>query len=221
MTNYISLPYIQSFINRYTKEIMIAVGIIGLGVASTFGYWMYRSHQEEAAQIAFVTCIEEFNNAQHNPASWPTVALAAVTGYRQHSGSSLAPYFLALEVQSLIGQGKLSEAINSLDRVVGMIPKSSPLYFTYAIQAARMKLDSDDESLKNNGLRDLEALATNVKNKNRDQASYYLAEYLASHGSVDRAQELFNQLVVAFPEGGLASSPWAVLAQEKLKEYAA
>jgi tetratricopeptide (TPR) repeat protein len=144
-----------------------------------------------------------------------------VTGYRQHSGSSLAPYFLALEVQSLIGQGKLNEAINSLDRVIGMISKNSPLYFTYAIQAARMKLDSDDESLKNNGLRDLEALAINLKNKNRDQALYYLAHYFAMQGSVDRAQELLNQLIVAFPEGGLASSPWTVLAQEKLKEYAA
>ena len=88
MTNYISLPYLQSFINRYTKGILIVVGIIGLSAAATFGYWLYRNHQEEAAQLAFVTCIQEFNGAQHDPALWPTVALAAVTGYRQHSGSS-------------------------------------------------------------------------------------------------------------------------------------
>lgn len=221
MTNYISLSHIQSLINRHTKEIMIAMGVLGLGVAGSFGYWYYRQQQEEAAQLAFVTCIEEFNIAQQNPAQWPTVSLAAMTGYRQHSGSSLAPYFLALEAQALIGQGKLHEAITTLDRVVGAIAKNSPLYFIYSIQAARMKLDSDDETLKNNGLRDLEALAQNTKNKNRDEALYYLAHYYMSQQSFDRARELLNQLIVAFPEGGLASSPWTVLAQDTLKEFAA
>jgi len=221
MTNYISLSHIQSLINRHAKEIMIAMAVLGLGVAGTFGYWFYRQQQEEAAQLAFVTCIEEFNGAQQNPAQWPTVSLAAMTGYRQHSGSSLAPYFMALEAQSLIGQGKLNEAITTLDRVIGAIAKNSPLYFIYSIQAARMKLDSNDDALKNSGLRDLDALAQNTKNKNRDEALYYLAQYYRSQKSFDRAQELLNQLIVAFPEGGLASSPWTILAQETLKEFAA
>jgi len=221
MTYSLSLSSIQSLFNRYSKELIITVGIILFGIAAAYGYWMYRNYQEEAAQRAFATCIEELNNAQHDQSLWPTVALAAMTGYRQHSNSSLAPYFLALEVQALLGQGKLDDAILSMDRVLGMISKNSPLYFSYAIQHARMKLDSDNETVKNAGLRDLEALAQNTKNKNRDQALYYLADHLALHGSFDRAKELLNQLIVAFPEGGLAASPWAALAQEKLKEYAA
>lgn len=221
MTNYISFPYIQSFVNRYTKEIMIGIGIVSFAVAGGFGYWFYRNQQEEAAQIAFATCIEEFNAARSNPSLWPTLTLAAQTGYRQHNGSSLAPYFLALEAQSLVGQEKLSEAISLMDRVIGMISQRSPLYYLYAIQTARMKLDSEDTSIKNDGLKSLEALSQDTKNKNRDEALYYLANYCVSQGSLDRAKELFNQLVVAYPEGGLASSPWTVLAQEKLKEFAA
>ena len=84
-----------------------------------------------------------------------------------------------------------------------------------------MKLDSEDDAVKNAGLHDLEALAINTKNKNRDQALYYLADYFALQGLHDREKEFLHQLVVAFPEGGLAASPWAALAQEKLKEFAA
>ena len=98
--------------------------LVGLGIGVFYGYWVYRNNQEEAAQFALATCLEDMERASVDESSiWPTVALASETGYRQHSGSSLAPYFLALEAQSLVAQGKLSEAIASLDRVVGMIAK--------------------------------------------------------------------------------------------------
>lgn len=210
---------VQASIKKHSKESLIALALLGVCLAGGYGYWVYRVQQEEAAQMALSTCLDELKNAFHDETQWPTVNLASVTGYRQHSNSSLAPYFLAIEAQSLIAEGKLSEAISTMDRILSMLSKNSPFYYLYALEAAALKLDGNDETIKNVGLRDLEALAMNTKNKNRDQALFYLATYYENQGNSERQKEILHNLVVSFPEGGVAASPWAALAQEKLQEH--
>jgi predicted negative regulator of RcsB-dependent stress response len=217
MLSFISVNSIQDYVKKHVKESLFAVALIAGAVAIGYGYWLYRVHQEEAAQAALSTCLEELKNAVRDETQWPNVNLASITGYRQHSNASLAPYFLAIEAQSLIAEGKLAEAITTLDRVLSAISKSSPLYYLYAIESAAIKMDSPDDTVKNTGLRDLEALAMNTKNKNRDQALFYLATHYENLSDFARAKEIFHNLVVSFPEGGQAASPWAALAQEKLQ----
>lgn len=221
MTKYLSFDHLYATFIRHTKEFIIGAALIGLCFAGAYAYWIYNNHQQQSAQVALATCLEEYNRAHEDSSVWPMVGLASSTGYRQHSSSSLAPYFLLIEAQSLLGQDKYEEAIQLLDKAIGMIPHHSPLYYLYAIQSARVKITSNDETIKNAGLNELEALSANEKNINRDEALYYLADHYEQQGSFERSKEIFHKLVVAFPEGGLAASPWALLAQEKIKKYSA
>lgn len=221
MKNLLSFSGFMSLMHHHLKEIIIGVGVACAAGVGIYGYMMYRISQEEQAQVVFVNCMDELKRAYEKPDSWPTAELASVTAYRQHSSSSLAPYFLALEVQALVAQGKLSEAITSLERVIGMLSTHSPFYSLYTLQLALMKLDSSDEAVHQEGLKAVEKIALDQKNKNRDQALYYLGEYYASQNNQERAKEFFHQLVVAYPEGGMAASPWASLAQKKLHTYSA
>ena len=221
MKNIVSFSTLTSLIQHHLKEVIIGIAIVCAAGVGVYGYIQYRISQEEQAQVVFSNCMDELRRSYGDPSLWPTAELASITAYRHHSGSALGPYFLALEVQTLLAQGKLSEAVTSLERVISMLPTRSPFYSLYTLQLALMKLDHSDEAMRQEGLKALEKIALDQKNIHRDQALYYLGEYYANQNNQERAKELFHQLVVAYPEGGLAASPWASLAQQKLHIYSA
>lgn len=215
----ISFAHIKKMVEKYYKEILIAAGCCGaVGVGIYF--FMQRDVQmQERAQLAFAQTITETVHAQKDATLWPNVELAAKTGYRDYKSSSLAPYFLIVESQSLLFQGNDKQSLELMENGSKDISKSSPFYYIFKIKGARMKLDNNDSAVQKMGFTELKALAHDTANKQRDEALYYLGSYYNDQNDTMRAQEAWKDLITAYQEtSDGAMSPWATLALEKLKK---
>jgi tetratricopeptide (TPR) repeat protein len=214
-----SFNRIIDFVQDYYKEMVFAgVCLVGCGIGLYF-FMNYQAHKQEQAQLAFAQTLAEVKHGEKNADLWPNADLAAKTGYRSYKNSSLAPYFLALESQIAARQGNLKEALESLETAIAAMGKNSPFYYIFKIKASIMKLDSDDLSLQTNGFKELEALAQDQANKQRDEALYYLGMYYVNHTDIIRAKETWEKLIQEFPgTHDSAMSPWAMLALDKIKQ---
>lgn len=211
-----NLPYKEHFDN-YFKEIAGTVLICAGAFGGLYFYRSYQAQKEGAAQIIFAECIAEFDRAQKDPAVWPDVEIAARAGYKRHSGTALAPYFLALQAQALVAQDKLNDALVIYDQLLSSIPASSPFLYLYKIKAALVKMDVD--ALANEGFAELQALAQDIKNTYKDEALFYVGNHYWFKGELDQAKATWKNLVEQFGnQTGMGESPWALRAQEKLNQ---
>lgn len=221
MVNQDPLPFnrIKDFVQDYYKEILIAGACI---IASGVGFYFFMQHQahkQGKAQLAFAQTLAEVKHGEKNADLWPNAELAAKTGHRTYKSSSLAPYFLTIESQVAERQGKIKEALVSLEEAVAAMGKNSPFYTVFKTKVSLMKLDSDDVALQTAGFNELESLAQDHSNKQRDEALYYLGEYYLNHNDTVRAKETWQKLVNEFPgTQDSAMSPWASVAVERAKQ---
>lgn len=211
-----NLPYKEHF-DTYFKEIVSTVLICAGVFGGLYFYRTYQAQQEGAAQLIYAECLSEFERAQKEPALWPDVEVAARAGYKRHSGSVLAPYFLALQAQALVRQDKLNESLPVFDQLLAGIPAASPFHYLYKTKAALVKMDIDAHAAE--GLSELQALAHDIKNSYKDEALFYLGNHYWFKGELDQAKAAWQSLVEQFGnQAGLGESPWALLAQEKLSQ---
>ncbi|MEX0940597.1 MAG: hypothetical protein WDZ41_04520 [Candidatus Babeliales bacterium] len=192
--------------------LVIIGGLIGAGIYLYFSNIKY----EESAQQALSEMLIEYNRAYESPELWSDVEIGARTGYRQYGRSSLAPYFLVLQADASLYQHKDNEALVLMNTAIQKMPGQSPLYYLYNIKFARMQLAH--EKTKDEGLSLLESLAKNIKNPQQDQAKYYLAKYYDEHEQLQKAQELWQELVKSKSEQKDVISPWILLAERQINQ---
>jgi len=206
-------------IQNYQKEIL---GISVLAIALSGGVYYYRYsrlHREEQAHAALSETLYEFNKALRDQTTWKEVSLAAYTGYRQHKNASLAPYFLSIQAEAACHTGDMDEAKKIMDTVLHEIPTSSALYYPLKLKYARMRIDSEDENVSQQGLQELGDLAHESSgNAVEDAALYYLGSYYAARNDMVRAKQEWNALVAKFAAKKEDEvSPWVELAQAHLR----
>jgi len=216
---------LQSY--RYGREIAVLFMVVLLGMAGFWGYRRWHSQREATAQKAFGECIYAYQLAMQGKGdftsdelSWGEVAMMFNFGYEQHSSSSLAPYFLVFYADALLRKGDRGGALSKLDEAIKALPADSPFLNLYKTKQALLKLDDDIQEIKEEGLQELEVLADNVDNKNRDMALYYFGLYYWSDNKTKEAQAIWQQLVGAFKHEKVGASPWASLASTKLEQIA-
>lgn len=195
-------------------------GII-LAIIAAIGYGSYSwyvSSREAYAHRLLTSGLQEFEQAltQDNPQAWQSVTETFAEGYKRAQSSNLAPFFLAFESEALLRQGKTTEARERMQQMMKQLSQKSPFYYTYAIKAAMINIDADDEEIKEQGIKQLTSLAQNMKNPQRDYALYQLGFYYFMHEQTDKAKEYFARLVREFA----ATSPWAHQAQMLLVSIA-
>lgn len=216
---------IQSFIpadmvvqfNRYRNYIVAAVTIFGGGIAFATYQYFESVKREETSQIALAETLQEFQRAQQMPELWSDVEIAAKTAYRQYKNAQLAPQFLSLQVAALIASDKLQEAIDLMQQAVIAMSTKSPVYYLNAIKLARMKIDSPDTAIKQQGITELQTLAQDKKNLQRDQALYYLGMHYKNSNELDNTHKVWQELIDNFVDDKI-SSPWAQLVQKEIEE---
>lgn len=199
---------------------------VSLGVVMLVALWLgsvgfrwYTVRRDMAAQYTFAQAMEQYAKVHDTAATeeqWAEVAAVFKLGYEQHRSSAYAPYFLNFQAQALLNQGKYQEAITVLDSALALIPTTSPLFAPYAVKKALILLDSDDQAVQEKGLTSLTEYAHDVKNKQRDEALYYLGLYYAQKGDVAQARAQWGLLVQVFPMQGETGSVYAELAQARL-----
>jgi len=197
----------------------IGAGVLVIILGIFFGWRMYVSYREESAHAAFAQQLDLYNQAKAGKNTWANVEMAFKVAHSQHSGSYLAPYFLAFQADALVQQQKTTEALMVMNTMLDALPHSSPFYGLYAGKRALIKLDSNEQTVQQEGLQELTALAQDVHNVHNDMAQFYLASYNWSKNNVDQARQLWQSLADANKQAAIAS-PWATMAADKLEQIA-
>lgn len=218
----LSPEHIKQVINRNAKS-LIATGVLTAILLGGYYYVrVYRVEQDARAHATLTEVLAEVTRASTKPDAWQDVEIAARTGYRQHSGSSLAPYFLAIEADALAQQGKVVEGRDQLAAVVGSLSKDAPLTSLYALKLARMQLNAEDQAVRSQGLASLQTLAQDTKSVVHDEALFRLGKAFAQEKNGEQARQSFQQLIDTYKESKDAAgqSVWAALAQEQIDRLA-
>ncbi len=202
---------------KYIKHIMVGIALLGV-VGSTF--LMYRFwvvYRERASQKVFAESVEKYNVAfQSEAPDWEDIAVLFEKQYQQNTRSYLAPYLLQYKAEALLQQGRKSEAVEVMDRVIGQLQASSPLLPLLKTKRALIKLDIPDEVMNQAGLEELEDLVRDTKNQFKDVSLFYLGRYYWSTDRIAQAKQVWQQLVNEQRQQKLAPSPWADEVKEKL-----
>ena len=182
----------------------------------SFAYKLWSAKRERAAQYDFSALMTEYETmSQDKNPEWEALLKKFEKNYEKHSGSALLPYYLSYKVKILLNQDKKEEALAELNKIITDIP-GSPLLSLYQMERALIQLDSADEAIKTAGLDALKNLATDINNKNRDSAQFYLGRYYWAMNDIDAARNIWQQLVDEQHDEKLAPSPWVGFVQDKL-----
>lgn len=200
----------------------IAIGLLFV-LATVGGFYIYRvwnAGKEQEAQKIFEECFQEYQRALNSTDElWSDVTMMSKLGYDRYSTTAIAPFFLGLQADALLWQGKKTEALALLDQMIQKMAYNNPLIFLYKTKRALIKCDSDDVGLQEQGHSELQALAHDQNNTQADEAYYYLGYGYWLHNDLSQAKQVWQELVEKFKkDDSRAASLWALLAEQKLKQ---
>lgn len=207
-------PQARQATNTLVLGAFAMIALLGL-------WWVYgqfAGQKEKDAQKTLASCIELYDQAvgaSETSVPWATVETACKRAYDEHSGSNLAPYFLAYQAEALAKQNKIDEAVTVMTQMIKSMSTSSPLYNSYATKLALMQIDSTDSATHAQGLKKLEELAADTKNEQRDEALYYVGLYYWNLNDSVKAKEAWQTLAELSPNPEEAS-PWMQLVSQRL-----
>ncbi len=199
------------------RNFAIALGVIGALCAAYLVYRWYSSHRAQASHALFEEQVAGYTRAT-NPEQLEAVVIDLKSAHDQ-SSNDMAPYLMAYEVDALIKLGKKDEAIQRLDSLISSLSSSNPLINLYKTKRALIKIDSDDAQIKDAGLAELENLAQDKKNKNRDEAQFYLGLYYYVADNMELAKKVWQELAEQSVESKYPSS-WSEQAKMRLESLA-
>lgn len=220
----------QQYSAKYLKEAMIGLGLlVALGGGYVLNRW-YTQHREQKAFEALSEVVHSFSQTQRltqslDPVkdkdkidqSWSDTLLLLDALYKEHMGSSLAPYFLVFKAQVVLEKDhNLDDSIKILDEALPHMSKNSELGSLFSLKRIKMGFDSQDQKIKDQAFRDLERVAQDSSSFAQQEAQYLLGVYYVSQGQIAKAQETWKKLIDASDATALVPSPWVKLAQEKL-----
>jgi len=200
---------------KYRIYVIISAGILALIVlviGAWFVYNRYLSKQEQAATSEFAQIIEDYNMASTDQ-EINDLKEVITSVANKHKNSKLYPFLIAYKSDLELKQNNDKAAIDLLDIMFEKMDQNNPLYYTYAIKKALLKLDSKIDDLCNKGYNELKDLSNDIKNPLQDMATYYLASYELSKSNKDKAKELFDIIVLKNRQ----ESSWYFMAKDKLE----
>ena len=203
---------------RYGSAVLLGLLLlIGLITARRF----FVSYREQNAQKALSMSLSESFNAQRAiQPDWGMIAANAAHAADDNSSTDLKPYFLALQADALIKAGNHTQALEVMDAMLAGMSSGDPFMPLFALKRALMSLDAADQALQDQGLIALQKIASDTSNMHRDAAQFYLGQYYWTRDQLDKAQEVWQELVAQRRDEPGMRSPWADLASSKLTQQA-
>lgn len=202
---------------RYGTPIAFTLlGILVL-IALFYSYRWYSNRQEQAAQYAFNTLIDEYIELQKQPdADYNTIAQKFAQLYAHYKNSAVGPFIASFHVDALLKAQRHDDAIAVMDMVVTALPKDPNTAALFKTKHALLLLDSVIAEKQEVGLKELEQLADNIDNPHRDYALYHLGLYHWTHNNMQQARVAWQELVDSQEVELSAPSPWVEAVSEKL-----
>ncbi|MBI2774962.1 hypothetical protein HYX58_03065 [Candidatus Dependentiae bacterium] len=221
LSSYLSVDFWLTYGERYKNYLMAAGIALAIIIAGSFYWYTSYTRKQELAVATLSDIFHDAARAQQNAELWAEVEMAARTGYKQFSATNCAPYFLALQAESLLHMGKRDESLAMMEEVIKGLNSRSPLYYVYAIKQARMMLDTQDEKIQQDGFAKLELIAQAKDNKQADEALYYIGQHYVALGNSAAAKAAFEKVFeITKNQASDYPSPWVKLAQEAVQEFA-
>lgn len=207
----------RSSISSLVRSPYLSYALTGLlvvaGAASWYGYRTYQQSNQQNAQELVFQALELFNKeAFSKTPEWESVNAVCQAGIQQGSSTAI-PYLRMIQAQVALAQDKKEDALGHVAEAVKALPASSPLYYVYKTKYALMKIDAQESTQE--GLAELAALASDVRNTNRDEAQFYLGLYHWVHDEIGQAKDAWKDLL-AIDTSVEHASPWARRAQAKV-----
>ena len=207
----------------FLKNTITVIIVCGVLFGAFYGYKFYVYRKESSAHKALNECVIEFSNVKNGSGQWRDVEVLFDSGYKNNYGSKLAPFFLVFKSEALFEQGKTKEAIETLGEALKKMSEKDDFYGAYKVKFALMKMDTQDQALKTEGLNELTAQASAMGNT---IALYYLGLYYFDKNDVENAKKYWQQLITLDEEArkkddsGLASkvTNYVNMAKDKLEQ---
>lgn len=201
---------------RYDKFVyagLLAIFILSIGLLGWYGYNWYKVNRAQEAYQAFSESVAEFDQAKsgNKDITWAEVVSSLKVGAKKYSDTSLYPFFLAYESQALKLANDQENSQKVLSQSIESMPKDNPLYGLYAIKNAVLRLNSDKDEAKQEGISLLEDLAKNKNLSIRQTALYYLGYYFYLSNNIDKANQYWLELY----KTGIKDTVW----QELVSKY--
>lgn len=214
------------------RKYVVCAGAGLLTLLLIFGVWKgknwYVAHREGKAQLAFSDALDSYQAALYYAVAKPEDkdavadhikdALVDFTSVIQkHSGSALSNYVQAFIADLYTLNGEHDRALETLEKALTHMSNNSPLYGVYKTKAALLLFDNGREA---EGIAALQALMIDQKNKQSDDAAYYLGSYYWSKQQYQEAAQAwgrFKQETIETQERD-SVSPWAMVVQQKLAQ---
>ena len=220
---------------QMAQRIVLGLIVIACLVFLWIGYRWYRTSHEERAHNTFAHAVDVYEQIKgvSGDAKKSLVDRARdvlTQGHKQFKNSAYGPLFLVylsqLELEEASGKpaaeasAAVKQAQDLLAEALKNISSGTPLHRLYAIKAALVMLDSDDEKVRAEGQKQIESWTQGTTaTPLRDMALFYAGKTKFDALDYDGAAKFWNVLINEYGSGGAADvSGWATRAQE-LKDY--
>lgn len=194
--------------------LLVFLSLLGLGWLL---YGSYRARINEQAQFSFALQVENLERLRQDKSAdkqaWEALEQGFAQEYQEHVSSDLAPFYLASEADAALRAGNPTQAISLLEKALQTMGSSNPLYYLYKIKLQVMRLGAEDAAVREEGLRELKALAEDAHNPQRGYAWYQLWHQAWVTGDQAAAEEALVKLSAYQSQGG----QWGQLAQSKME----
>ena len=225
----------QAVVNQWLQELKgrdyttwaLTIAMAGLILFGGFkGYSWYVQNRERNAQLAMSEAFAEYDHAVYQLVeggqSQEVIQQKledAHLGFDQvvnsHKNSNLVASAHAFEADIYWYEGKKEQALDSMEKALESLKKKSPL--TYVLRTKYALLKMETERLEE-GLADLQKLATDEKNPNADTAAFYLGYYHWCNKDESKAREAWDILKKFDGTNSIkrGRSPWLAVAEMKM-----
>ncbi len=221
-----SVAFVKS--NKYVKYGSLAVFFVLLITGSWAAKNWYVASRESKAQLAFSDALDSYQTALYYAIAKADDkgaiedhikdALADLSSViDKHSGSVLADYAQAFIADLYTLKDEHDRALETINKALSHMSNNSPLYYTYKTKAALLLFENKKDA---EGISALQALIVDTKNKQSDDAAYYLGSYYWAQGEYQDAAQVwqrFNPEVTA-TQDARTLSPWVSIVQQKLAQ---
>jgi predicted negative regulator of RcsB-dependent stress response len=226
----------EDFVKENLRLILLCIALMGAMVSG----WLIFDHIKTKRAEASLEMVKEFLEMQ----AWPIksiedsvtpstaagkefssqeekdakigIALQNLAANKNQSGARA--FILLQKARKFIQASDLSAAQRLIESEIGSYSSSSLEHSILRLNLALIKLKSDNQSIVNEGIAALEAIA--YKDKYLSDVAYYqLGQFTWKQGRTEEAKNFWNSLVAEHyqdaPKEGSGSSPWAKKAAEK------
>jgi|SaaInlLV_10m_DNA_2_1039722.scaffolds.fasta_scaffold07456_4 tetratricopeptide (TPR) repeat protein len=221
-------------VKKHQKYILIGTTSVFAIIIFSVAHSFYVKSREENAHKALVDSLAYFNapigqeeeqdaldftdkkTFSTHQEKWEKVTEVFNKAYKQNKNSGIAAMFLVFQSEGLLKQGKILEAIGVLKDAIKKI-NNDELEEFYKIKLSLLKIDSKDNYLEKEGLKELTEMAADESSVAHDSALYYLGDYYWAQKNFIESKNYWNQLLIKYGEDSDVPSPWAAQAKEKLR----